>query len=113
MKYCYTILIALCFSSQSFAKLNAEALKCQFDINGKHRKEIPIALGFPSNLKITEIEGFKIGATFSPGDMFESQQLLAMSMNGITSTVYDPKDSLYVLNDESGMARFQCWVENK
>jgi len=65
------------------------------------------------NMEITEIEGFKIGVTFSPGDMFESQQLLAMSMNGIVSTVYGPKKALYVLNDESGLARFQCWSEDE
>jgi hypothetical protein len=103
----------LAFSSTSFAKLETDTLKCSFDINGEHKQEIPIKLGFPTNLEITEIEGFKVGVTFSPGDMFESQQLLAMSMNGIISTVYDPEKSLYVLNDESGMARFQCWVENK
>ena len=106
-----TVAMILLSSSMSFAQLSMEQLKCSFDLNGSSKQEIRITPGYPGSIQVTDIEGFKVGASFVEGDSFESQQLLSMSMNGIVSSVYAPKESLYVLTDETGMARFQCFLD--
>lgn len=54
------------------------------------------------------LDGKEIRASYFAGSEFEKQTFLQMSIEGITSTTYDVKPSLYSLSSQG--LRFQCLV---
>ncbi len=47
--------------------------------------------------------------SFYPGTLYEEQQVLTMELNSYSTKVYDPKESLYVLEAPNGV-KIQCSI---
>ena len=93
----------------SSEKLTLESLKCSVDGGGADRVDVPVQSGVGQLSKFTNHKGHKVAVGFFRGDEFESQQLLELTLDGSTSSIYDPKESLYILTNEKGV-RLQCYV---
>ncbi len=122
-----SICLACCFiSGLSFAKppektkqrrpsslkLQMEKIKCLVDQNGSDRINLLLqqTMGSAPESKTT-YKGHRVAVGFFPGDPSEGQQVLVLELDGMSSKIYDPQHSLFVLESPSGI-KVQCFVEN-
>lgn len=110
-----TALLAIVFlaSGTAFAKIPFEKVKCIADTNGSQRINLEVKPGYttqhPESNK-TDYNGNKIIVAFYAGTQYEGQQALTMELNGYSTKVYDPKESLYILEAPTGV-KIQCYIE--
>lgn len=107
-------LLAIVFlaSGSAFAKIPSKKVKCIADTNGWQRINLVVKPGFttqhPKTAK-TDYNGNKIIVAFYAGTQYEGQQVLTMELNGYSTKVYDPKESLYILEAPTGV-KIQCAI---
>ncbi|MGZ3772601.1 MAG: hypothetical protein ACXVCY_10540 [Pseudobdellovibrionaceae bacterium] len=88
-------------------RISMNQIKCVADNNGGQRinLEVPATSGLEQ--KAVEYNGHKVNVGFYPGDPWEAQQILTMRLDGYQTRVYDPKESLYMLEARDGV-KIQC-----
>lgn len=90
--------------------ITIDQIKCSADKYPYGKIDIPVkrTLGAAPDEKI-HFGGSTIAVGFGAGSTYEPQQIVSMEVDGNTSYVYDPKNSLYVLETNSRV-RLQCYI---
>lgn len=97
----------------AFASIPFEKVKCEADTNGGQRINLSVKPGYASQhteADKTDYNGNSILVAFYAGTANEEQQALTMELNGYSTKVYDPKESLYILEAPNGV-KIQCYFE--
>lgn len=112
MKKIMAITLALLsLSSVSSAKIPFSKVNCQVDTDGSSIQKLPLKPGYTVQYtKKYNYNGHKVLAAFYEGDEYESQQILTMELDGVTSKIYGPRETLHTLENSSGI-RIQCFFE--
>ena len=112
-KLLLTSLLACSFvASASPTKISLEDISCSATPNKGQKVEIPVQLTMGAAADSTIAIGDNaVSVGFYPGNGFENQQILNLSINETISTTYDPSKSLYTLR--SNGAFLQCFIKTK